>query len=496
MSDIQKHQHRFNVHQQQPRQQFNQFQQQQPFAFPPQQQQPIQQQQQARFQQQLPLQQSPPAFRQVKSNFFFPPQPSFDYNFFKQPSVIPAPQNTRQTQFQRSVHNQVGQFTFNPQIAQPQFVQQPVFQDPATNFAPIAAPLVQQPPNRPPQNFFPNNPVQFPQQPQAPQIQQQTRVQIPFQQQQQIQQPRVQQPPQFLPQQQPFQNPFIQPTQSLPLEQRANVFSDPRTDEQRQKEEIARQKLIEKHEKFAQKYYQNQQALVQRQHEEFLKKQRKIQDETQDKLRTQQSQIVAQKTPSRHQGVKPTDLSAFEKSVQNFYKVNPTTPAPTQPTTVVTTANPLTVVPLKKTSPKSKPEIKTLNSLDIKALLAGNSQSLLSQLKQEAKSLPKSKSKSPLSRDDLLKQLKQALAEETPDLGGQNFTAQDIVLPNGEKVQVIRTTDPDLIRQAKAGQLVEPLSVAGTTAAPLSIADLAKSGFLPPGKHNFYSLPLSLISGR
>jgi hypothetical protein len=479
LSDIQKHQHRFNVHQQQPRQQpFNQFQQQpqQPFVFP-QQTAP----QQARFQQQLPLQQSPPAFRQVKSNFFFPPQQNFEFNFFKQPSVIPAPQNVRQTQFQRSVHNQVGQFNFNPQIAQPQFVQQPTFQDPATNFAPIASPLVQQPPIRPPQNFFPNNPVQFPQQQQQPAQIQQPRLQIPFQQQAQIQQPRVQQPPQFIPQQ-PFQNPFIQPTQSLPLEQRANVFLDHRTDEQRQKEEIARQKLIEKHEKFAQKYYQNQQALVQRQHEEFLKKQRKIQDDTQDKLRTQQSQIVAQKAPSRHQGVKPTDLSAFEKSVQNFYKVNPTSPAPTSPTTVVTTPNPLTVVPLKKTSQKSKPEIKTLNSQDIRALLQGNSQSLLSQLKQEAKSLPKSKSKSPLSRDDLLKQLKQALAEETPDLGGQNFTAQDIVLPNGEKVQVIRTTDPDLIRQAKAGQLVEPLAVAGTTAAPLSIADLAKSGFLPPGK--------------
>lgn len=180
--------------------------------------------------------------------------------------------------------------------------------------------------------------------------------------------------------------------------------------------------------------------------------------------------------------MKPTDLSAFEKSVQNFYKVNPTSPAPTSPSTIVTTASPLTVVPLKKSSQKPKQEIKTLNSDDIKALLQGNSQNLLSQLKQEAKSAQKSKSKSPLSRDDLLKQLKQALAEETPDLGGKNYTAQDIVLPNGEKVQVIRTTDPDLIRQAKAGQLVEPLSVSGTTPAPLSIADLAKSGFLPPGR--------------
>lgn len=443
LTDIQKHQHRFNLHQQQPiRPQFNQqqFSPQQSFAFSQ------QSQSTARFQQQLPHQQPPPAFRQVRNNFYFP-QLSFDSSFISQPSVIPAPQNTRQTQFQRSVHNQVGQVSFNPQIAQPQFVQQPVFQEQFNNFAPVASPLVQQPPNRPPQNFFPSQPVQFPQQP---------------------------------------QNPFLQPTQSLPLEQRANLFHDTRTEEQRQREELARQKLIEKHERFAQKYYQNQQAQVQKLHEEFTKKQKRIQEETQEKLRTQQTQVVPQQT-FRQQNVRPTDYNAFEKSVQQYYQVNPTSPAPTTPQTVVTTASPLTVVPLKKSPPKPKTEIKTLNADDIKALLQGNNQNLLSQLKQEAKSV-KSKSKSPLSRDDLLKQLKQTLAEETPDLGGKNFTAQDIVLPNGEKVQVIRTTDPDLIRQAKAGQLVEPLAVSGTTQPPLSIADLAKNGFLPPGGHELILL--------
>lgn len=432
LTDIQKHQHRFNVHQQQIRPQFNQ----QSFAFPQQAQNPN-----ARFQQQLPHQQSPPAFRQVRNNYFFPAasqQLSFDSSFISQPSIIPAPQNIRQTQFQRSVHNQVGQISF---AQQPQFVQQPAFQEPFNNFAPVASPLVQQPPIRPAQNFFPSQPVQFPQQP---------------------------------------QNPFIQPTQSLPLEQRANLFHhDSRTEEQRQREEIARQKLIEKHERFAQKYYQNQQAQVQKLHEDFVKNQKKIQEETQEKLRTQQPQVIPQQTFIRQQNVRPTDYTAFEKSVQQYYQVNPTSPVPTTPQ--ATTTNPLTVVPLKKSQSKSKSEVKTLNSDDIKALLQGNNQNLLSQLKQEAKTAQKSKSKSPLSRDDLLKQLKQALADETPDLGGKNYTAQDIVLPNGEKVQVIRTTDPDLIRQAKAGQLVEPLALSGTTQPPLSIADLAKNGFLPPG---------------
>ncbi|KAG5676011.1 hypothetical protein PVAND_005866 [Polypedilum vanderplanki] len=438
LTDIQKHQHRFNVQQQsQVRNQFVQ-QPQQPFVFP-------QQQQQPRFvptqQQLLPNNQSPPSFRQI-------------------PSVQQPPQVIRQAQFQRSVHNQVGQVSFNQQPP-PQFLPQPqpTFQD-FNGFGPIASPLVQQqPPIRPQTNFFPTGNVQF------PPIQPQAQPQSPI----------------FNTNFQPQVNPFIQPTQALPLEQRSNVFHDARSEEQRQREEIARQKLIEKHEKFVQKYNQNQQAQVQKLHEDFVQRQKKIQEETQEKLRPQSSQ----QNFVRQQSVRPTDLTAFEKSVQQYYQVNPTPSttiaSTTQQPTTSASANPLSVVPLKK-STKAKTEIKTLNSEDIKLLLQGDRQSLLSQLKQEAKSQKSvSKIKSPLSRDELLKQLKQSLSEEQPDLGGQSLTTQDIVLPNGEKVQVIRTTDPELIKKAQSGQLVDPIQVSGPTKPPLSIEELAKSGILPPG---------------
>ncbi|XP_070496612.1 eukaryotic translation initiation factor 4 gamma-like [Chironomus tepperi] len=449
LTDIQKHQHRFNVQQPQLRNQFGGFvqqQSQQSFAFPQPQTNPN-----TRFfpsqpqpSQQLPNQQ--------------PPQ------LFRQPS-IQAPVQPQNTQFQRSVQNQVGQVSFNQ--PQPQFLAPqsgPIFKD-ANGFGPIAAPLVQQPPIRPQQNFFPNGNVQF-----APQQQ-------------------SQQPPVFTNFQPQNQNPFIHQSQSLPLEQRSNVFFDTRTEEQKRNEELGRQKLIEKHEKFAQKYFQNQQAQVQRLHEDFVQKQKILQVQTQEKLRAQQSPSVQAPNFVRQQGVKPTDLTAFEKSVQQYYQQFPTTQASTTTTkapttTTTTTESSLNVVPLKKS--KVKQEIKILNAEDIKQLLQGDRQStLLSQLKQDAlKGSKSAKAKSPLSRDELLKQLKQTLAEETPDLGGKDFTAQDIVLPNGEKVQVIRTTDPELIRKAQGGQLVEPIAT-GTTQAPLSIEDLAKSGFLPAGGTDF-----------
>lgn len=277
------------------------------------------------------------------------------------------------------------------------------------------------------------------------------------------------------------QNPFIQPTQALPLEQRANLFHDTRTDEQRQREFLGRQKLIEKQEKFAQKYYQKQQQQVQAQHEDFLRKQQQIRDQTQEKLRPQQSQLI-QQNYNRHQGVQPTDYTAFEQSLQQHYQRNPTTTTTTTTTTPVpTTSSPLlTVVPLKK---KSKTEVKTLNAEDIQQLLQGNRQSLFSQLKQESsKSKKAPSSKSPLGREELLKQLQKLALSDGGDLGDKNFTSQDLVLPNGERVQVIRTSDPELIRKAKAGnnQIIEH-TVATTTLPPLSFEDLAKSGILPPG---------------
>lgn len=493
LTDIQQHQHRFNVHQNQPqfrnaangRQQPFVQQQSQSFAFPPQ---PAAPAPAVKFQQ-LPAHQAPPAFRpsvrQVKPFTPFPVISKLISFFKKQAPLAPAPpppppppQALRQTQFQRSVQNQVGQVSFNQ--PPPQFTpfNNPfAAQEQFNNFnRPVATPLIQQQqlPVRPQQNFFPNGQVQFPQ------------PVINFQ----AEPSRLITGPQFgaptATFQQPQQIPFLQPSQALPLEQRANVFHDTRTEEQRQKEFLIRQKLIEKQEKYAQKYYQKQQQQVQMLHEDFVRQQAQLQEQTKEKLRPQQAQLI-QQNYQRHQGVQPTDYSAFEKSVKQYYQQNPTTTTTTTTQAPITTSSPLlTVVPLKKS--KSKSEVKTLNGEDIQQLLQGNRQSLFSQLKQETKKASSpAKSKSPLGRDELLKQLqKLALSEGAQDLGDKNFTSQDITLPNGEKVQVIRTSDPELIRKAKAGnaQIIDQSSAASgpsSTPPPLSLEDLAKSGILPPG---------------
>lgn len=496
LTDVQQHQHRFNLNsnpqfrnqQFNGRQQPNFVQQQsQSVAFPP---------QTARLQQLPPNQQPPPAFRpNVRQvNSFTPHIPLFvrllKLLFTQNPVPVAPQQNIRQTQFQRSVQNQVGQAGFNQ--PQPQFNQ---FQQTANNpFAqqeqfqsfnrPVASPLIQQQqlPVRPQANFHPSNQIAFPQQQQTPFIpnnfapEPSRQVQSPqfnapqgnFQQQNTFQQPQNN----F---QQPQRNPFLQSSQALPLEQRANLFLDSRTEEQRQKEQQLRQKLIEKQEKFTQKYYQKQQQQVQELHQEFLQKQQAIQKQAEEKIRPQQAALIQQQQNfNRHQGVQPTDFSAFEKSVNQYYKQNPTTTTTTQ--APVTTSSPLlTVVPLKKT--KSKSEIKTLNAEDIQQLL-GSRQGLFGASKTEtAKKTKTAKSASPINKEDLLRQLQQQILNE----GGPEGT-QDIVLPNGEKVQVIRTSDPELIRKAKSGNAnVFEQTLSTTTQAPISFEDLANGGILPPG---------------
>ena len=281
LSDIQQHQHRFsspNVINQQSqfgRNSFNGRQnfQQQPsvsVAFPP----LTSVVQNARFQQQPPTNQPPPNFRPQlgnarQVNFFqqFLIRSKFipKLFFLSQPQSAPQQAQLKQTQFQRSVLNQVGQPAFNQQqqtqynpFAQQQQQQLPIqqfggFQDSFGQFRPNAAPLTQQAPIQSQQQF---NQVRFPSQQQSAFLPQPAFQQSP-QPSRLIQSPATnqngpsfesfnnfqQQQPQQQLQQQPQQLPFLLPTQALPNEQRSNIFLDTRSEEQRLRELKDRQKL-------------------------------------------------------------------------------------------------------------------------------------------------------------------------------------------------------------------------------------------------------------
>ncbi|XP_055592018.1 nuclear receptor coactivator 6 isoform X2 [Uranotaenia lowii] len=292
-------------------------------------------------------------------------------------------------------------------------------------------------------------------------------------------QPLVQQPP--------------QQQQSFPVQNQPQLnFQQQQELEKRLKEESARirelqekQKVIQKHEQFLQKQYQKQQAKVQQLHEDFLKKQQKLINQQQQDYET------IRKTPTVSSNIQQNEPAYGDRIVSDktttasFKRQNPTTAASI---TVSTTTEPhLAVIPLKHNN--GKKEYTTITKTDLDSLLQSNRQNLLQSIRAEVTKPTKArttkvKSTKALGREDLLKQLKLALAEQGPqDLGGKNFSSTDLVLPNGEKVQVIRTTDPEIIKRANANSeavLTQQLD-SPTTAKALSFEDIAKSGILPPG---------------
>ncbi|EDS43076.1 conserved hypothetical protein [Culex quinquefasciatus] len=486
LSDIQQHQHRFNLHQGQrppsnviiqpsiqlpvPSQQLSQLNQRpfsnsnNPFQSPP----------------VLPPQfngkQLPP---QLPPNNFRPPQSS------RQPhsgfGAQPSPHHN-------SPHNSPSNLHNTPPSHAPQA--QALFQAPpqTQQFQPapqatFGQPIVQQPFDT---NHIRSEVVPLNQQPL------QTSNFNPFanqQQQQQQQQsfnsfPPVQNLPVFAPTQtlnsQPGVFPQIQPAAAHISQQQTQLsFQQQQELENRLKEESVRirelqekQKIIQKHEQFLQKQYQKQQAKVQQLHQEFLKKQQNI-------IQQQQDYETIRKTPTVGLQTLPSERTVYEKATKAYQKPSPTTTTAYS----TTTQRNLAVIPLKS---NSKKDYSTISKTDLDALLQSNRfQTVRTESPKPTKARPpKAKSTKALGRDELLKQLKLALAEQGPqELGNRNFSATDLVLPNGEKVQVIRTTDPEIIKRANVNSeavLTQQLDTP-TTAKPLSFEDIAKSGILPPG---------------
>jgi Fasciclin domain len=461
----------------------------------------------------------------------------------QQQQILPlaqaGPQFNR-IQQQRSVQNQVQQPQnfFNNQPFQPTIVASPNFQD-FNGGRPNVAPLIQQQQQPQPIQIQSQPQVRFPDQQrfqfaQSTQNQQFGQTQQP---QPQIQiQPSlstqfIPSPPEFLSNQAPTFNGFSQQlpapqqqtqfkqfipqtqfaTQTFPQlpqqQQRTQFFQSQQQQTQQQQQQQQQQqnfnipseeelkqlrekeKIIAKHEQFVQKQYQKQQLKIQQEHDDFIKKQQQIKQQSASLVPQTQQGNRYQVTRSR--GVLPQENPAFEQALKKWELEHPTTTTTTTTTpTPPTTAAKISVIPLANKSRNSKSDVSALNSGDLEVLLQGQRQQLLSQILQDttdSKSKSKSKTKvagsnKALGREDLLKQLKLALADQPQEeLGDKNFTSTDIVLPNGQKVQVIRTSDPNLIQNGQFDP--DSLVSAAPTpqASPISVVELAKSGILPEG---------------
>ncbi|KAI5632987.1 fasciclin domain-containing protein [Phthorimaea operculella] len=211
------------------------------------------------------------------------------------------------------------------------------------------------------------------------------------------------------------------------------------------KELQERQRIIQKHQEFVQKQQQKQQEKVKELHEEFLSKQATKTIPTYSTTESYEEYFRQQQEKRRPIQAHETDL--FRKAVE-----------------------------MQPPQDKKKQQLYS----EIKNLLEE------SETKGFDDSL-RAKSIALLQKPDILKQLKVALAENPEDFNEKNFTSREINL-NGQKFEVIRTTNPNLIPKGAITADSSNLAriMAGLAAEPqakesrINFDDLTK-GVLPPG---------------
>lgn len=297
---------------------------------------------------------------------------------------------------------------------------------------------------------------------------------------------------QQLPQTQQGPN-FVGPS---PTQLNSQFFPDIRPDDQRYKELLEKQKIIQKHEQFVQRQQQKHQQKVRQLHEEFVQKQRRIKEQSivNSKPRLPITANHFSQQP-RSRIVSPYETPVFERAVKNYQQEHPTAPTTAPPLSTDAASN--SIVRIKSSRSNLKGDI---SEDELEKLLTNHREKIFTHLKQDSDKLSKRGKVKPtkaLGRDDLLNQLKLALADQPADLGDKNYTTMDLVLPDGQKVQVIRTTDPNLVQGATPlsddGSILSQISSQQLIGQPSQqnavfeqqplLQQVADSGILPPGSN-------------
>ncbi|XP_047506875.1 uncharacterized protein LOC125050859 isoform X1 [Pieris napi] len=243
------------------------------------------------------------------------------------------------------------------------------------------------------------------------------------------------------------------------------------------KELQERQRIIQKHQEFVQKQQQKQQEKVEKLHDEFLSRQATKSLPTY--TTTENYEDSFRRGQEKRRPILPHETDLFKKALDLYEQQHPTTTTSTT-TTTTTTQRPRFIrtrpTARSRTPPQDRNKQKLYN--DIKNLLEE------SETKGFDDNL-RAKSVALLQKPDILKQLKVALAENPEDFSEKNFTSREISL-NGQKYEVIRTNNPNLIPKGAISADSPDLGklVAATQETQkeshVSFDDLTK-GVLPPG---------------
>lgn len=221
---------------------------------------------------------------------------------------------------------------------------------------------------------------------------------------------------------------------------------DPEKHKQKIRELREKQTIIEKHNQFVERQYEKALKKAQQDHEEFVEQQREQKKKLYQKAHRQpgtESLLYSHTSVPRY--IYPEEVGLFEQAVKQYYQEHPTT------TTTTTTTTPPPTTTTEKSAKKGKntsflptaipaatTKIKTIQSIDD-----------LDQLQKQYKSQR-------IRKDDLLEQLRLALGRNPEEEPKKNVSSREISLANGKTIQLIEATDPQDIPNGKEEEITLP----------------------------------------
>lgn len=252
---------------------------------------------------------------------------------------------------------------------------------------------------------------------------------------------------------------FHQSTQTLiDLKPQQQQFEDldPEQQKQRLKELQEKQAIIEKHNQFVERQYEKALKKAQSDHLDFVNKQQELKKKLYQKLyRPNSGQQRIRYSQSVPRYIFPEEVPLFQLSLQKYFEEHPTTTTTTTTTPAPTTTTEEEEEEESETLDDDKDDSSVFTKINKQpAFLPTATPTKLKSIQslEDLNLLQKQYKSQQIRKDELLAQLRQAIAENSDN--GRNLTSREISLGNGQKAQIIRTSDPSLIPDGEGEDLV------------------------------------------
>ncbi|XP_018575893.1 uncharacterized protein LOC108914546 isoform X2 [Anoplophora glabripennis] len=220
---------------------------------------------------------------------------------------------------------------------------------------------------------------------------------------------------------------------------------DPEKHKQKIRELREKQAIIEKHNQFVERQYEKALKKAQQDHEEFIEQQKEQKKKLYQKVHRQPgTENLHYSHTSVPRYIYPEEVGLFEQAVKQYYQEHPTTTT----TTTTTTPPPTTTI-------KSTKKDKTTSFLPTALPAASNKVKTIQSI-EDLDQLQKQYKSQRIRKDDLLEQLRLAIGKNTEDEEKKNVSSREISLANGKTIKLIEATDPKDIPNGKEEEIILP----------------------------------------